>query len=107
MIDGVFGDLSEDSTKVESRIQCIEFGSADQTVEGCGALSARIGRQFIMPEVWHAKSLSHTRFTHLRTRASSFSVNMSTMESAIYSFAVRTERRIYFRVGWRLPKQVL
>ena len=43
MIDGVFGDLSEDSTKIESRIKCIEFGSADQTVEGCGALSARVG----------------------------------------------------------------
>jgi hypothetical protein len=107
LIDGVFGDLSEDSTKIESRIKCIEFGSADQTVEGSGTLSAGVGRQFIMPEFWYAKSLSHTRFTHLRTRASSFSVNTSTMESPIYSFAVRTERRIYFRVGWRLPKQVL
>ena len=104
---GCSGMLSQHSTEIERRVKSIEFGSADQAVQSRGPLSAGIGRQFIMPEFWHAKSLSHTRFTHLRTRASSFSVNTSTMESPTYSFAVRTERRIYFRVGWRLPKQVL
>jgi hypothetical protein len=106
-IDGMLGDFRQDGTKIKRRVEPIQFGSSDETVERRRSLAARIGRQFIMPEFWHAKSLSHTRFTHLRTRASSFSVNTSTMESPIYSFAVRTERRIYFRVGWRLPKQVL
>ena len=43
LIDGVFWDLSEDSTKIESRIKVVEFGGADQTLEGCGALSAGVG----------------------------------------------------------------
>jgi hypothetical protein len=59
-----------------------------------------------MPEFWHAKSRSRIRFTHSLTGASSFSVNTSTMESPTCSFVVRTERRIYFQVGWPLPKQV-
>jgi hypothetical protein len=99
-------ELSEYGTKIERRVDPVEFGGADKTVESGGPLAARIGRQFIVPEFWHAKSLSRTRFTHLLTRASSFPVNTSTMESLICSFAVRTERRIYFRVGWRLPKPV-
>ena len=106
-VDRVIGDALQDMAKIEFGVEIVELGRAEQAVNGRRAFAAGIGRQFIMPEFWHAKSLSHTRFTHLRTRASSFSVSTSTMESPIYLFEVRTERRIYFRVGWRLPKQVL
>ena len=106
-IDRMIGDALQDMAQIEFRVDTVKLGRAEQAVNGRCAFAAGIGRQFIMPEFWHAKSLSHTRFTHLRTRASSFSVNTSTMESPTCSFAVRTERRIYFRVGWRLPKQVL
>ena len=106
-VDRVIGDTLQDVAQIEFWIDTVKLGRAEQAVNGRRAFAAGIGRQFIMPEFWHAKSLSHTRFTHLRTRASSFSVSTSTMESPIYLFEVRTERRIYFRVGWRLPKQVL
>jgi hypothetical protein len=59
-----------------------------------------------MPEFWHAKSLSRTHFIPSLSRASWFSVNTSTMESPIFSFAVWTERHIYFQAGWLLQKQV-
>src|SRR5271156_3183660 len=99
----MLGELSEHCTKIERRIDAVQFGSADQAVEGGSPLAARIGRQFIMPEFWHAKSRSRTRFTRSLTKASSFPVNTSTMESPICSFVVRTERRISFQVGWPLP----
>jgi hypothetical protein len=99
-------DTLQDVSQIEFRIKIVELGRAEQAVNSRCAFSAGIGRQFIVPEFWHAKSLSRTHFTHLLTKASSFPVNTSTMESLICSFAVRTERRIYFRVGWRLPKPV-
>ena len=43
-VDGVVGDLSEDSTEIERRIESVEFGRADQAVEGCGALGRRSRR---------------------------------------------------------------
>ena len=89
-----------------SRVESIQLGRSDETVERRRSLAAGIGRQFIMPEFWHAKSRSRTRFTRSLTKASSFPVNTSTMESPICSFVVRTERRISFQVGWPLPKQV-
>jgi hypothetical protein len=105
-VDGMISDALQDMSQIELWIQIVEFGRAEQAVNGRGALAARIGRQFIVPEFWHAKSRSHTRFTHSLTRASSFPVNTSTTESPTCSFVVRTERRIYFQVGWPLPKQV-
>ncbi len=99
-------DLREHGAKVVRRIKSIQFGGSDEAVDGSRAVAAGIGRQFIMPEFWHAKSRSRTRFTHSLTRASSFPVNTSTMESPTFLFGVRRERRIYFQVGWPLRKQV-
>ena len=50
--DGMFGDLSQHSTEIESRIKSIELGRADQTVHSSGALPAGsdpIERKFFLP----------------------------------------------------------
>ena len=103
---GMVSDALLDMAQVDFRVQLVQFGGAKQAIDGGCAYSAVVRRQFIVPEFWHAKSRSHTRFTHSLTRASSFRVNTSTTVSPTCSFVVRTERRIYFQVGWPLPKQV-
>ena len=79
-VDWVIGDALQDMAKIEFGVEIVELSRAEQAVNGRGAFAAGIGRQFIVPEFWHAKSRSRTRFTHSLTGASSFSVNTSTME---------------------------
>jgi hypothetical protein len=55
-VDGMISDSLQDMSQIELRIQIVEFGRAEQAVNGRGAFAAGIGRQFIMPEFWHAKS---------------------------------------------------
>ncbi len=62
--DGVVRDPGEHGAEIEFRIEAIQFCRSDKAVHGGGTLATAIGRQFIMPEFWHAKSLSPTRFIH-------------------------------------------
>jgi hypothetical protein len=41
-VDVVIGDLPEHSAQTEFRIEAVEFGRADQRVDGGGALAARV-----------------------------------------------------------------
>ena len=83
----MIGDALEDVAQVELRIEAVELGRTDERVHRCGALTAAVGRQFIMPEFWDAKLPSHTRFIRSLIRASLFLVNTSTTESPTCSFA--------------------
>ena len=105
-VDGMIANALQDMVQIEFWVEIVKLGRTEQAVDGRRTFTAGIGRQFIMPEFWHAKSRSRTRFTRSLTGASSFSVSTSTMESPTCSFVVRTERRIYSQVGWPLPKQV-
>jgi hypothetical protein len=60
----MIGNAPEHVAQVRFGIHTVELGAPDQTVEDSGTLASAIGRQFIMPEFWHAKSLSPTHFIH-------------------------------------------
>ena len=62
--DGVLGDSGEYGSEIVLRVDAGELGRTDERVDGSGALAAGVGRQFIMPEFWCAKSLSPTHFIH-------------------------------------------
>ena len=95
----MIGDASQYLAEISFRVETVEFGRSDQAVNDRRAFAAGIGRQFIMPEFWHAKLVSRTRFIPWRNKASSFSVNTSTLELYTYLFEVQMERRVYFQAG--------
>jgi len=105
-VDWVLGDAFKHGSEVVLRVEAVELGRADKRIDRRSALSSRVRRQFIMPEFWRAKSLSRTHFIRWPNRASSFSVNTSTMERYTYLFAVRMGKHIYFQAGWPLRRPV-
>src|SRR5208283_3488 len=50
-VHGVIGDARQDLAQVRFRIESVEFRRADQTVDGGGALAARVGagEQVVLP----------------------------------------------------------
>jgi hypothetical protein len=51
----MIGDALENVAKIEFRVEAVELGCTEQAIDGGNAFAALIGRQFIMPEFWHAK----------------------------------------------------
>lgn len=54
--DRVVGDARQDRAQVRLRIKAVEFGRADQTVDGCGALSTGVGasKQIVLPVMYRS-----------------------------------------------------
>jgi hypothetical protein len=63
-VDWVIHDALEHVAQIEFWIESVKLCGAEQAVDGRCAFAAGIGRQSIVPEFWHAKSLSRTRFIH-------------------------------------------
>ena len=52
---GMPGDAGQDVSQPGLRIDLVHFGGDDQAVQRCGALSAPVRRDVMMPGVWGAR----------------------------------------------------
>ena len=56
--DRMIGDTFQYMAHVEFRIEAVEFGCSQQSIDRSRAFSSSIGRQLIVPEFWRVKSPS-------------------------------------------------
>lgn len=97
--DRVLGDALQRHAQVGLRIDAVQLGCADQTVDSRGPFATRIGRQFIVPGFWPKKSQLTTPFIRFTARVLSLWASTSTTVPLMCFSADPTKRDICFRRG--------